>query len=198
MQKQLFVIALAASVAIPAFAHDEPQKPKPPAGHDHSSTGPAHSGGKETAFGRPGDPAKVDRTIVVEMRDPVEFSPAEIAVITGETVRFVVVNTGKHEHEMVLGTMQELEEHQEMMKRQKDMHHDEPHMAHVAPGKSGVIVWQFTKPGEFYYACLVEDHFDLGMYGKLRVAGAPASQGEHMHHAAGGQHGQEMRGMYGG
>jgi uncharacterized cupredoxin-like copper-binding protein len=198
MQQQLLVIALAVSVAIPAFAHDEPQKPEPPAGHDHSSTGHAHSGGKETAFGRPGDPAKVDRTIVVEMRDPVEFSPAEIAVITGETVRFVVVNTGKHEHEMVLGTMQELEEHQEMMKRQKDMHHDESHMAHVPPGKSGVIVWQFTKPGELYYACLVEDHFELGMYGKLRVAGAPASEGEHMHHAAGGRHGQEMRGMYGG
>ncbi|HEX9435071.1 MAG TPA: cupredoxin family protein [Burkholderiales bacterium] len=167
MQKQLFVIALAASVAIPAFAQDEPQKPKPPAGHDHSSTGHTHSGSK--AFGRPGDPTKVARTIVVEMRDPVEFFPADITVMTGETVRFVVVNTGKHEHEMVLGTMKELEAHGEMMKQQKDMHHDEPHMAQVAPGKSGVIVWQFTRPGEFYYACLVEDHFELGMYGKIRV-----------------------------
>src|SRR5947207_9710200 len=111
MQKLLFVIALAASVAIRAFAQDEPQKPKPPAGHDHSSSGHAHSEGKETPFGRPGNPAKVDRTIRVEMRDPVEFFPADITVMTGETVRFVVVNTGKHEHEMVLGTMKELEAH---------------------------------------------------------------------------------------
>src|SRR5258708_37339921 len=169
MHKQLSVVALAASVAVSAFAHDEPQKPRPPASHDHSSKAHEHSGGKETAFGRPGDPTKVDRTIVVEMRDPLEFLPADITVMTGETVRFVVVNTGKHEHEMVLGTMQEHEAHGEMMKQQKDMHHDEPHMAHGTPAKSGVIVWQFTRPGEFYYACLVEDHFELGMYGKIRV-----------------------------
>ncbi|HEY3077732.1 MAG TPA: cupredoxin family protein [Burkholderiales bacterium] len=193
---------MAAFIATSAFGHgDEPNKPKPPASHDHSSKGDEHSAGKETAFGRPGDPAKVDRTIMVEMRDPGEFSPSEITVKAGETVRFVVVNAGKHMHEMVLGTMQELEEHHEMMKQQKDMHHDEPHMAHVGPGKSGVIVWQFTKPGEFFYACLVEDHFELGMYGKIRVAGAPASAGEeHPHggHASGGHaQGDEMRGMYG-
>jgi plastocyanin len=136
------------------------------------------------------------------MRDPVEFLPADITVMTGETVRFVVVNAGKHEHEMVLGTMKELEEHGEMMKQQRDMHHDEPHMAHVVPGKSGVIVWQFTKPGEFFYACLVEDHFELGMYGKITVSGAQksAATSEHAHagHSMAAQHGQaEMRGMYG-
>src|SRR2546428_7134678 len=117
MQKQLFVIVFAAVVAAKAYAHgDEPHKPAP--SHDHSSKGHEHSGGKETAFGRPGDPAKVDRTIMVEMRDPVEFSPSEITVKAGETVRFVVVNAGKHTHEMVLGTMKELEEHHEMMKQQ--------------------------------------------------------------------------------
>src|SRR5881296_3264960 len=122
MHKQLFVFAFAASIATSAFGHgDEPHKPKPPASYDHSSKGHQHSGGKETAFGRPGDPTKVGRTVIVEMRDPVEFFPADISVMTGETVRFVVVNTGKHEHEMVLGTMKELEEHNEMMKQQKDM-----------------------------------------------------------------------------
>ena len=50
--------------------------------------------------------------------------------------------------------MQDLNDHYEMMKANPGMHHDEAHMAHVAPGKSGVIVWQFTKPGEFYFACL--------------------------------------------
>src|SRR5438105_5779095 len=163
MHQQVFVIALAAIVAASAAARaEEPHKPA--ASHDHAQQGHEHAGSKETAFGRPGDPAKADRTIVVEMRDPVEFSPAEIAAKTGETIRFVVVNTGKHEHEMVLGTMKELEEPNEMMKQHLGMRHAEPQMIEVAPGKSGVIVWQFTQPGEFYYACLVEDHFDLGMY----------------------------------
>ena len=77
-----------------------------------------------------------------------------------------------------------------------DMHHDEPYMAHVAPGKSGVIVWQFTRPGEFYYACLVEDHFELGMYGRIRVTGAPTSEGGEQSHA-GHARADEMQGMYG-
>ena len=55
---------------------------------------------------------------------------------------------------MVLGTPEELKEHAELMKKFPEMEHDEPHMAHVKPGKSGEIVWQFTKAGEFQFACL--------------------------------------------
>jgi hypothetical protein len=89
--------------------------------------------------------------------------------------------------------MKDLEEHNEMMKKHPGMHHEEPHMAHVAPGKSGVIVWQFTKPGEFYYGCLVEDHFELGMFGKIRVTGQLVSGGPNQH----ADHSDAMRGMYG-
>jgi uncharacterized cupredoxin-like copper-binding protein len=201
MQKQIFVAAVAVFSAANGYAHvDEPHKPA--AAPAHSPEEHDHPGAKETAFGRPGDAAKVQRTIVVEMRDPVEFSPSEIAVKTGETLRFVVVNTGKHDHEMVLGTMKQLEEHNEMMKQHQRMHHDEPHMAHVEPGRSGVIVWHFTRPGEFYYGCLVEDHFELGMYGKIRVAGEPApgaaNEHAHMEHSTSREHDQaQMRGMFG-
>src|SRR5207302_3766614 len=141
-----------------------------------------------------------------EIRD-FELSPSEITVKVGEIVRFVVVNTSEHVHEMVLGTMKELEDHNEMMKQHPGMHHDEPHMAHVAPGKSGVIVWQFTKPGEFYFGCLIDDHFEVaGMFGKIRVTGQPASGGasqpmDHssMDHSTGKEHqSSEMLGMYGG
>jgi uncharacterized cupredoxin-like copper-binding protein len=191
MHQQLFVVAVAAFIATKAAHGDEPNKPAPK--HDHAAQGHDHSGAKETAFGRPGDPAKVQRTIVVEMRDPNEFAPSEITVKAGEVVRFVVVNAGKHMHEMVLGTMKDLEQHNEEMKAHPEMHHDEPHMAHVAPGKSGVIVWQFTKPGEFYYGCLVEDHFELGMFGKIRVTGQPVSEGPNQH----ADHSHAMRGMYG-
>jgi len=49
------------------------------------------------------------------------------------------------------------------------MEHDEPYMAHVAPGKTERIVWRFTKPGEFHYGCLVPGHFEAGMVGKIVV-----------------------------
>ena len=49
------------------------------------------------------------------------------------------------------------------------MQHDAPHMAHVAPGKSAEMGWQFTKAGEFYYGCLIPAHFEAGMVGKVTV-----------------------------
>jgi uncharacterized cupredoxin-like copper-binding protein len=137
--------ALALAVCSGAFAHDE------------------------ESFGKAVDARKAQKTIRVEMRDSLEFSPSEITVNTGEIVCFQVVNAGKHVHEMVLGTMKGLEEHNELMKAHPHMAHDEPNMVQLAPGKSGMIVWQFTKPGDFYFGCLVEDHYDMGMFGKIRV-----------------------------
>ena len=125
----------------------------------------------EHAFGRQGDPAKATRTIRVDMSDAMRFSPAEIRVKQGETVKFVVKNTGKVMHEMVIGTMKELREHGELMKKFPNMEHDEPYMAHVAPGKTEEIAWTFTRAGEFHFGCLVPGHFDAGMIGRIVVAG---------------------------
>ena len=135
-----------------------------------------HKGGEkrpisteEKPFGREGDPARVTRTIKVDMSDRMRFSPGELRIKAGETIRFEVRNSGKAMHEMVLGTMQDLKEHAELMRKHPGMEHDEPYMAHVAPGKRERMVWQFTKPGEFYYGCLVPGHFEAGMVGKVIV-----------------------------
>jgi uncharacterized cupredoxin-like copper-binding protein/Spy/CpxP family protein refolding chaperone len=123
----------------------------------------------ETAFGRPGDPKKVAREVLVTLGDDMRFRPGAITVRQGETVRFRVKNNGKVMHELVLGTMQDLKDHAETMKKHPGMEHDEPHMVHVAPGKTGTLVWQFTQAGEFHYGCLVAGHFEAGMVGKLTV-----------------------------
>ena len=123
----------------------------------------------ETDFGRTGDPTKVSRTIRIDMSDAMRFTPAELAVERGETVRFIVRNLGKTLHEMVLGTRQELAAHAELMRKFPDMEHDEPFMVHVGPGKTGEMVWQFVRSGEFYYGCLVPGHFEAGMVGKVTV-----------------------------
>ncbi len=176
---------LAAAEASAHEQHDQHQAEKK---HDHS-------GATETVFGRAADPKRARRTIVVEMNDSYRFVPAEITVTQGDIVRFVAVNAGAEMHEMVLGTMQDLREHAELMKKpgSKMQHHDEPYIAHVAPGNSGVIAWQFTKPGEFYFGCLVDDHFDRGMMGKIRVV-ASTTSGEHGGH---GHAAPEMRGALG-
>ena len=128
-----------------------------------------YSKAEETPFGRAADPARAARTIRVDMADTMRFTPAEITVKRGDVVRFVASNKGKVMHEMVLGTMQELREHAELMKKHPGMEHDEPHMLHVAPGKTGQMGWRFTRAGEFYYGCLVPGHFEAGMIGRIKV-----------------------------
>jgi len=122
-----------------------------------------------TDFGQEGNPKKVARTIKVDMADSMRFTPSDMAVRRGETIKFVVHNGGQVLHEMVLGTKKAIAEHAELMKKFPEMEHADANMAHVKPGKAGEIVWQFTKAGEFQFACLQPGHFEAGMVGKVTV-----------------------------
>jgi uncharacterized cupredoxin-like copper-binding protein len=124
---------------------------------------------QETAFGREGDPKKATRTVRIGMADTMRYSPADLTIKQGETIRFLVRNNGKVMHELVIGTMKDLKEHAELMKKHPTMEHDEPYMAHVAPGRTEAIVWQFTRAGEFHFGCLVPGHFEAGMVGRITV-----------------------------
>lgn len=155
-----FAAAVLLVCSASAWAHEDHGKPQ--------QQGDARKP-EETAFGREGDPSRVTRTIALGMSDAMRFTPAEIIVKRGETVRFLVRNEGKLLHEMVLGTPEELKAHAELMKKFPDMEHADANMVHVKPGASGEIVWQFTQAGEFQFACLLPGHYEAGMVGKLRV-----------------------------
>jgi uncharacterized cupredoxin-like copper-binding protein len=148
-------------VTSPAVAHSD--------SHSKKSAAPSAAGMEEKSFGKTGDPKKTARTINVDMSDRMRFTPSSLTIKQGETVKFVVKNSGKVMHEFVLGTMKELKEHAELMKKHPGMEHDEPYMAHVAPGKTATLLWQFTKPGEFHFGCLLPGHFEAGMIGNINV-----------------------------
>lgn len=71
-----------------------------------------HHGGKQldhaAMMGKPGNPAKVSRTIVVDMNDTRRFTPSHVQVKRGETIKFIAKNSGKIKHEMGLGSAKEL------------------------------------------------------------------------------------------
>ncbi len=139
-------------------------------GEKHAEPGKVdYANAEQMPFGMAADPRKAALTVRIEMADTMRFSPAELRLKRGQTVRFLIANKGSVMHEMVLGTMEDLKKHSELMKKFPGMEHDEPHMAHVAPGKSGEIGWRFTKPGTYFYACLIPGHFEAGMIGKLIV-----------------------------
>ena len=132
-----------------------------------------HAGGHadSDAIGKPGKAVDAKRTITVDMLDSMRFNPQSITVKQGETIKFVVKNSGKVKHEMVLGTEKELKEHYELMKKNPEMEHDDDNQVTVQPGKTGEIIWQFTKTGKVNFACLQLGHFDAGMKGVVMVGG---------------------------
>jgi len=132
--------------------------------------GPVKKEQKE--WGIAGEAKAVTRTITLNMTDNMRFTPDKIEVKQGEIVRFVIKNSGKLMHELVIGTKKELDEHAALMVKFPTMEHEEPYMAHVAPGKSGEIIWTFNKPGNFDFACLIAGHYQAGMVGKIKVIAA--------------------------
>ena len=132
--------------------------------------------GDEEAIGKPGVAARVNRTVNVDMNDAMRFTPANFTAKQNETIRFVVKNSGKVKHEFVLGTEKELKEHYEVMKKNPEMEHADPNMVTVAPGKTGEVIWQFTKAGKVNIGCLQPGHYDAGMKGFVTVGKAAAAQ----------------------
>ena len=123
----------------------------------------------EKAYGKPGDRGKASRTVEIAMSDEMRFTPASITARKGETIRFVVNNSGKLKHEMVLGSIRELKEHAALMLKSPEMEHADPNQISVDPGKTGELIWQFTNAGTFDFACLQPGHFEAGMRGKIAV-----------------------------
>ena len=119
--------------------------------------------------GKPGDPAKASRTIEVTLDDAMRFTPDKISVKAGETVRFFVRNAGRIPHETAIGTLDELKEHAEMMRKMPGVQYAGPNMITLKAGQRGGIVWQFDKPGTVDFACLVPGHMEAGMTGRFVV-----------------------------
>jgi uncharacterized cupredoxin-like copper-binding protein len=143
-------------------------------------------------FGEPGKASQVGRDIEITMRD-IRYEPEEINVKAGETIRFKITNKGELLHEFGLGTVAMHAAHQKQIavmmehgmiepdrinhERMKmdhgsgghGMSHDDPNSLLLEPGKSGEIIWKFTKATELEFACNLPGHYESGMKGPLKV-----------------------------
>jgi uncharacterized cupredoxin-like copper-binding protein len=134
-----------------------------PAGHSHDETFSA---------GEPGGPKKRARTVQITMGEAdgkMMFMPNKVQVKKGAQIKFVLHNSGALDHEFVLATGEENLEHAEMMKKSPEMRHVDPNARRVAPKQTSELVWKFTKPGEFEFACLIPGHYQAGMRGLIMV-----------------------------
>jgi uncharacterized cupredoxin-like copper-binding protein len=131
-----------------------------------------HDAHADGSIGQPGVAANATRIIKVDMRDNMRFTPDAIRVKAGDTVRFVVTNSGKIRHEMVFGSDAQLKAHYAAMLKNPEMEHADDNQITLAPGKSGELIWQFSQAGTVNFACLQPGHYDAGMKGSVTVAGA--------------------------
>lgn len=159
-------LALGAPAALHAAAdHDS--------GHDHEERRPAHTHG--FAFGQPADGAEPGRTIEITATDSMEFAPSEIEVETGETVRFVVKNTGRLHHSFTIGSRQWHRDHEQQMQgvAPEDLvshMRDEPNGTVVPPGETRTLTWTFDERTVVQIGCHVPGHFPAGMKGEVEVS----------------------------
>ncbi|MEQ8193873.1 MAG: plastocyanin/azurin family copper-binding protein [Rhodospirillales bacterium] len=154
-----------------------------------ASAAGGHQGGHGLEFGMPGKAAEVSRTVEIVMEDNF-FNHKAISVKAGETVRFKILNKGTLLHEFGLGTAAMHKKHQKQMMVMTEhgmieadrinhdrmkmdhggmnmMSHDDPNSLLLEPGKSGEIVWKFTKPMKLEFACNLPGHYEAGMMGPI-------------------------------
>ena len=153
-----FATLLALFAACGGESHDE---------HNEGASAPADP--EEISFGAPAEESEADREIEVEATDSLRFDPESIEVGKGETIAFIVTNTGSLEHEFVLGDPHFQEDHAEGAAGHGD-HGSSGNSVHVPPGETETITWTFSQDLEVQYACHVDNHFEAGMVGSVDVS----------------------------
>jgi uncharacterized cupredoxin-like copper-binding protein len=166
-------------LVVPGLAFAAPGE----AGHKHENA----------AIGEPAKATAKTRTVQVVMGDNF-YEPETIPVKAGETVRFVIKNTGEFLHEFNIGTAAMHVAHQKEMammvehgmlsatgvdekKMNMDhskmpgmghsMKHDDPNSVLVEPGQTKELTWKFTKQTTLEFACNMPGHYEAGMVGKV-------------------------------
>lgn len=134
-------------------------------------------GSQKLPFGEPGKASETDRTVGVYV-DGMKYGLSATEFEAGETIRFVIVNSSPIAHEFILGDATTQQAHRrDMATRMKNgamsgqMTHDDANAVFLKQGEVKEIIWKFSRPGKFIFACNIPGHFEAGMYGNLRVNG---------------------------
>lgn len=129
---------------------------------------------------------QIDRVIEVELGE-MFFTPDALDITQGETVRFVIRNTGDFVHEFSIGTEEMHEAHEQEMMHLMDegvlevdrinhdvmsegaMNHDDPNSVLLEPGHQVELVWEFSGNTEIELSCNVPGHRGGGMVAALHM-----------------------------
>ncbi|MBL4830746.1 MAG: copper-binding protein [Aliivibrio sp.] len=175
MKKTIAVLTIALSVSVPiTFANPmdhsnmmEQDSMKMMSGMNHSAmsiNGMSMPGMSDV--GMPATGVKPNKVVHVMLSDDMKIIfKKDVKVETNDVVQFVIMNTGKIEHEFTIGSAQEQLEHREMMTSMNMGHHEEmsSNSVTVKPGKAKQLLWHFQGVKDIQFACNILGHAEAGM-----------------------------------
>ena len=114
--------------------------------------------------GMPAQGAKPDKVVHVLLSDDMKITfKNKVDIEPNDVVQFVVMNTGKIDHEFSIGSASEQLEHREMMKNMGNHAHDSGSTVTVEPGKAKQMLWHFHGDNQVEFACNIPGHAEAGM-----------------------------------
>ncbi|MBE4619754.1 copper-binding protein [Vibrio navarrensis] len=141
---------------------------------DHGSMKMDHSSmmGMEgmSDVGMPAKGAKPDKVVHVMLSDDMKITfKKEVTIEPNDVVQFVVMNTGKIDHEFSIGSAAEQLKHREMMKQMGNHTHDSGSTVTVQPGKAKQLLWHFHGDNKVEFACNIPGHAEAGMVKSIEL-----------------------------
>ncbi|MFA0075032.1 MULTISPECIES: copper-resistant cuproprotein CopI [Vibrio] len=114
--------------------------------------------------GMPAKGAKPDKVVHVLLSDDMKITfKNKVGIEPNDVVQFVVMNTGKIDHEFSIGSASEQLEHREMMKNMGNHAHDSGSTVTVKSGKAKQMLWHFHGDNQVEFACNIPGHAEAGM-----------------------------------
>ena len=102
------------------------------------------------------------RLVHVDMSDELKFNPSTVTVAPGETIRFLITNSGTVTHEMALGPADKVAADE--IDGKIVVEADE-----IEAGMLKGFVYTFDGPGPYGFACHEPGHFEAGMIGTVII-----------------------------
>ena len=154
-----------------------------------SSVGLADAGhGKQANIGQTGDISHIDQVVSVDMGE-MYFDPDQLTFERGETVKFLITNSGRMVHEFSIGTDAKHKSHRREMTAmlrqglmtRRALYHDKMEdagMMHLdanarllEPGETAELIWTFSGDAELELSCNIPGHRAGGMFGGTALEG---------------------------
>ena len=132
--------------------------------NEHGGDGHSHDHGTPAQVAVPSM-----KEVRIEVDDTIRFSPATWEAQAGEPIRIILVNKGKVDHELVIGSEKEIIAHAKEMASPGAKGHHHTNEVSAKPGQQAELVWTFKKPGQYAMACFEPGHYEAGMRGIINV-----------------------------